>query len=513
MKTSLTAIALVCMSATLARAADRPNVLFIMADQHRHDCIGAAGNSIIRTPSLDKLAAGSAMFTHAFVQAPVCVPSRASFFTGRYPHSHKNRVNYTPIAQSERLMPAIFRSAGYATALVGKTHIFYEYPPTTDAARDTGFDIVELHDGVPDTDRYSAYAAWRNQNDPTAATAKNYRMYAKNVEPGKNPFRAVIEDAYTDTTWVGETTRRHMQAMAADDRPFFIFCSFWKPHSPYEVPVPYDRMYDDVQIPLPERVTLDDIRKLPEPLQKLILRGKPEYETSREELEWIYRSYYASVSHVDREIGRILDLLEKLGKADDTIIVYSSDHGDQLLEHGLQGKNTFFEASVRVPLMFRYKGKFKAAHHDDLVEAVDVLPTLLEACRIETPKGVQGQSLVPLIGTSDRKYEPREAVFSENVIPEVITAGRTDMPYVKGEGVAGIRHPDAKMVRTKRWKFNWYGNGQLELYDLRDDPGENTNLAYESAHAPVVAEMKDRLLRFLVVADEEDQIAPRWWRP
>ncbi|HEX3871238.1 MAG TPA: sulfatase-like hydrolase/transferase, partial [Pirellulales bacterium] len=334
-----------CTLGTSASAASRPNVLFIMADQHRHDCIGAAGNSLIRTPSLDRLAAGSAMFTHAFVQAPVCVPSRASFFTGRYPHSHKNRVNYTPISRTERLMPAIFQEAGYTTALIGKTHIFYDYPPTAEHARDTGFEIVDLHDGVPSTDPYSAYATWRSANDPRASV-KNYRAYAKDIAPGQNPFRSAIDDAYTDTTWIGQQTRRHMQAMASGDRPFFIFCSFWKPHSPYEVPVPFDRMYDDVEIPLPERVTLDDIHRLPEPLQKLILRGKPEYETDRDELEWIYRSYYAAVSQVDREVGLILDLLDKLGKADDTIVVYSADHGDQLLEHGLQGKNTFFESSV-----------------------------------------------------------------------------------------------------------------------------------------------------------------------
>ncbi|HEX4130611.1 MAG TPA: sulfatase-like hydrolase/transferase [Pirellulales bacterium] len=497
-------------TACLFAGAKRPNVLFIMADQHRADCLGAAGNKFIRTPQLDRLAARSALFTNAFVQSPVCVPSRASFFTGRYPHSHKNRVNYTPIAKTERLMPAIFRAAGYATALVGKTHIYYEYPPTADAARDTGFEIVELHDGIPATDKFSAYVAWRDQHDPQAAAVKNYRMYAKNVEPGRNPFRAVIDDAYTDTTWTGQTTRRHLQAMSAGERPFFIFCSFWKPHSPYEVPVPFDRMYDDVQIPLPAPTTLDDIRRLPEPLQKLILRGKPEYDMPRDELEWIYRSYYASITQVDREVGLILDLLEKLGKADDTVIVYSADHGDQLLEHGLTGKNTFFEASVRVPYIVGYPEHFKPGKYDELVEAVDVLPTLLETCRIDSPPGVQGRSLVPLLGTSDRAYKPREAVFSENIIPEVITGGRMEMPYVAGQGVAGIRHPDAKMVRTDRWKFNYYANGQVELYDLKNDPGETTNLAYESSHAATVAEMRGRLLEWLITADEQDQIAPRW---
>jgi arylsulfatase A-like enzyme len=483
-----------------------------MADQHRHDCLGAAGNSLIRTPALDRLAADGAMFTHAFVQAPVCVPSRASFFTGRYPHSHKNRVNYTPIAATERLMPALFQQAGYRTALIGKTHIYYDYPPTAEAARRTGFEIVDLHDGVGPTDKYSAYVAWRNANDPKASVT-NYRAYAKNIEPGQNPFRSVISDPFTDTTWTGMRTRDHLNALAKSDQPFFIFSSFWKPHSPYEVPEPYDRMYDEVQIPLPRHTTLAEIERLPKPLQKLILRSKPEYETSAEELEWIYRSYYAAVSHVDREVGRIVGELEKLGIADNTIVVYSSDHGDQLLEHGLHGKNTFFESSVRVPFIVRYPKHFKPGRYDELIETIDLLPTLFEACEIPLPPGVQGRSFVPLVGTGDRAYEPRDAVFAENIIPEVITGGKMQMSYEPGRGVAGIRHPDAKMVRTDRWKFNYYADGEHELYDLKNDPDELINLAANPNHTAVIAEMKDRLLRWLITADETDQIAPRWLVP
>ena len=128
-----------------------PNILFIMTDQHRWDCVGANGNRLIKTPNLDRLAAGGANFTHAFVQAPVCVPSRVSFFTGRYPHTHRNRVNYTPLSRSETLLQARLKAAGYTTASVGKLHL---HPPTAEEARRTGFDFVELHDGVPSLDRF-----------------------------------------------------------------------------------------------------------------------------------------------------------------------------------------------------------------------------------------------------------------------------------------------------------------------------------------------------------------------
>ena len=487
----------------------RPNILFIMTDQHRWDCVGANGNRLIKTPNLDRLAASGANFTHAFVQAPVCVPSRVSFFTGRYPHAHRNRVNYTPLERSEVLMQARLKKAGYTTASVGKLHY---YPPTVLEAKRSGFDFVELHDGVSQLDRFSDYARWRGQNDPRADRF-GYRALAKNIQRGENPFRAAVAEEFSDTTWVGSRTRHYLKALGDSDKPFFLFSSFWKPHSPHEVCVPFDRMYDDVRIPLPGPRTLDDIHQLPVPLQKLILRGNPSYGMDRQRLEWIYRSYYGAISHVDREIGLILDTLKKTGHEKNTIVVFSSDHGDQLLEHGLMGKNCFFESSVRVPLMIRLPERIKPGHYHDLVEAVDLLPTLFELAGLAEPYENQGRSLVPLICSTARSYIPREAVFSENIIPEVITGGRLDFAFKKGEGIGGVRHPDAKMVRTKRWKFNFYPQGYAELYDLVNDPNETRNLHGDARYAQVEQEMKNRLLHWLTTASETDQIAPKWLRP
>lgn len=508
---ALVLVFLTCRATWSQDAADsresRPNILFIMTDQHRWDCLGANGNSLIKTPELDRLAKTGANFTHCFVQAPVCVPSRASFFTGRYPHSHRNRVNYTPLDRTEVLMQARLKQAGYATVSVGKLHY---HPPTAQEAKRTGFDFVELHDAVRPLDQYSDYVSWRKANDPQRDIY--YRALAKNIPPGRNPYRQAIDQKYSETTWVGERTRHYIRQLADDDKPFFLFSSFWKPHSPFEVPEPFDAMYDDVDIPLPKETTLAEIQKLPLPLRLLILRGRPVYDTDRTRLQWMYRSYYGAISHIDREIGRIMQTLEDAGVAENTVVVFSSDHGDQLLEHGLQGKNCFFEASVRVPLIVWYPRSVRPGQHDELVEAVDVLPTLFELAGLEEPYENQGRSLVPLIADSDRRYSPRECVFSENVIPEVITSGRLDFEFIKGEGIKGVRHPDAKMVRTRRWKLNYYpGNGE-ELYDLQNDPREENNLAESSEHQEIVYEMKDRLLHWLSTADEPDQIAPRWLR-
>ncbi len=480
----------------------RPNILWIMADQLRYDCLGVNSNPLIQTPHLDRLAARAAVFSHAFVQSPVCVPSRVTYFTGRYPHAHRNRVNYTPLDPGETLIQRRLQAAGYRTAAVGKLHY---YPPTPAHARSTGFDTIRLDDGVPATDPYSDYVRWRKDNDPLASTP--YQTVAP--KPGGNPFRGAISYQHTPTAWVGRETREMLGGLTRSGQPFFLFSSFFKPHAPYTVAEPYDSLFNNADIPLPRQVTLDDIRRLPLPVQRQILRGRPQYGMDRARLQWIYRSYYASVKMIDDEVGRILETLRQSGQESNTIVLFSTDHGDQLLEHGLEGKNVFFEASVRVPFLIALPGRVRAGRREELIEMADVLPTLFDLCGLPVPASVQGRSFAPLL-TGAGPYTPREFAFSENIIPEVITNRGLDMPYVPGQGVGGILHPDSKMLRTARWKFNHYPGNGGELYDLANDPAEERNLFASAAHQPLVREMKDRLLDLLITSGETSQIAPRW---
>jgi arylsulfatase len=492
---------------TAADTPRRPNVLFIMTDQQRWDCVAANGNKLIKTPNLDRLAARGANFTHAFVSSPVCVPSRISFFTGRYAHSHRNRVNYTPLDRSEVLMQARLKEAGYQTAAIGKLHYT---PPTPDVARHTGWDLVELHDSASFTDQWSDYVKWRQDNDPKKDL--NYRAIAKNIAPGKNPFRAALDAECTDTAWTGLRARHWLGELARGSDPFFLHVSFWKPHSPYEVAAPYDGMYDSVEIPIPETARGDSVQNLPPPLRTLALRDGT-LKLNRERMQWAYRSYYGTITHVDHEIGLLLDALEASGAASNTIIVFSSDHGDQLFEHGITGKNCFFEPSVRVPFMVSLPGRIKPARYDQLIETVDLLPTLFELIELPEPREVQGRSFAPHIADRGRSYQPHDAVFSENIIPEVITSGKLDMPFRKGEGVAGTRHPDAKMIRTARWKYCYYPDGYAELYDIQADPNERMNLAGRAETRDVEFDLRTRLLNWLINSTETDQIADRWQIP
>ena len=502
-------VALPGMAAPKAADSGKPNVLFIVADQYRLDCLGANGNRIIRTPNLDKLASNAANFSNVFVQAPVCVPSRISYFTGRYPHSHKNRVNYTPCDPREVMMQRLLKEAGYRTGSVGKLHF---HPPTAEHAKTTGFDEVYLDDGVPMTDPYSDYVRWRKANDPNPDP--RYLLPAKDIKPGKNPYRGFVTHEFTPTFWTGMQSVRLLRDLCASPQPFFLFSSFFKPHSPYTVPVPFDTMYDDIEIPLPKIATLEDIQKLPLPVQKQIMQT-PGYQIDRERFQWIYRSYYASVSMVDREIGLILAELERSGKAENTIVVFTTDHGDQLGEHGLCEKNVFFESSVRIPMLIRFPHRIAPSKLGHLIETVDLLPTILDICGVQIPGNVQGRSFAPLLMGSADRYVPREMVFSENVMPCVVgsLAGRGKknyFDYTPGQGVGGVLHPEAKMARTRRWKLNHYATCDGELYDLENDPGETRNLWADPGSANMARDLKRAILDWMITADETDQIAPRW---
>ena len=387
------------------------------------------------------------------------------------------------------MLQSLLQSNGYQTASVGKLHFM---PPTAAHAKTTGFDHVQLDDGIPRTDPFSDYVKWRNQAD---SHAKEFHYNA--TQKSANPFKAKIDKQFTPTAWTGAETRRLLKDLAANPKPFFLFSSFFKPHAPYTVPAPYDALYNDINIPLPKPVDLTYIRQLPPPVQRMILRFKPAYDTNRELLQWMWRSYYAGVTMLDDEVGLILMELENIPN---TAVFVLSDHGDQMLEHGLFGKNVFFEDSVKVPMLIHAPGRIPPGTRTELTEAIDVLPTILDLCGIKIPDTVQGRSLL--------KNESREMVFCENIMPEVITNGDTGYPYTPGKGIDGIRHPDSKMVRTNRWKLNYYPGNGGELYDLENDPGEWNNL-FKSQPARV-SELKGAILDWLSTADEVDQVAKHW---
>ncbi|MDW7658211.1 MAG: sulfatase-like hydrolase/transferase [Bacillota bacterium] len=217
-----------------------------------------------------------------YVQAPVCVPSRQSFFTGRYPRSHKNRVNYTLMNSDVKLMQQYFQDSGCKTGFVGKLHYF---PPTLEYALSTGFNDGKLHDGgVAVCDNHSQYVDWLIQNCGESIAA-NYRQTQKDH---LNPFAAELDDAYHETTWCGHETIHMLNELKQSDEPFFLFSSYWKPHSPFEISDPWASMYQNTQVPIPEKVSKDYVDSLPEAIQSLIYRYR-NYEGYEDEWKlWKY---------------------------------------------------------------------------------------------------------------------------------------------------------------------------------------------------------------------------------
>jgi len=484
---------------------NHPNILFIMADQMRFDCIGCNGNTIIKTPSLDSLAEKSAIFSSFFIQAPVCVPSRQTFFTGRYPRSHKNRVNYTEMNDDVTLIQKRLQNNGYKTGFVGKLHYF---PPTMEYALTTGFDHGFIHDAGP-TDSYSDYIKWI-KSLKNSFSEENYRKCKKGTE---NPYITKLPSELHETTWCGEKTRELMKKMSRNEEPFFLFSSYWKPHSPFEVPEPWATMYDNEEIMIPDEVSEEYINSLPEPVRKLAYReGKKYFKTGSEEILWKYRAYYGAVSQIDHEVGLTLELLKELGLEENTLVVFCSDHGDMLYGHGLIDKNFFFDEAIHTPFMISYPGIIEPGNYNELTESTDVLSTIFELCGLEVPYDNQGRSFAGLITKSDNvsKYIQREFVYAENIIPEVITNEYIDYRYKKDKGIKGIRHPDAKMIRSRKWKYNYYIDSE-ELFDLENDPGETENLAYLQDYRDVVQKLRKKLLDWMITADESDQIAPGWF--
>ena len=482
-----------------------PNVLFIMTDQHRYDCLGCNGNLIVKTPYIDRLAVEGANFSSFFVQSPVCVPSRQTFFSGRYPHSHKNRVNYTAMHDDLKLMQRYYRELGYRTAFAGKLHYF---PPSREYALTTGFDDGCIHDAGP-TDKYSDYVSWLKEHGRYPQDG-NYRK-CRGDDP--NPFSTVLPDEYHETTWCGLKTRELLRDLAGRDQPFFLFSSYWKPHSSFEIPEPWASMYKDAKISLPKRMPRDYFDKIPAALRSFALRnGWRHFDMSDESIAWEYRAYYGAISQIDHEVGLTLKVLDELGLQDNTIVVFCSDHGDVMHEHGMVDKNTFFESSIHVPFIIRYPGIVQPGVYDQLVESTDVLSTLLSLSGGQIPWADEGRPFSSLIapGIDGPEYLERDCVFAENIIPEVIADAHNPFEFIRGEGIKGIRHPDAKMVRTRRWKYNYYA-GEEELYDLETDPEELHNRAHEPGCAAIKTELKNRLLDWMITSDENSQIAPRWF--
>ena len=481
------------------------NILFVMCDQLRADHLGAAGHPHLKTPNLDRLARRGVRFDRAYVQSGVCGPSRMSFYTGRYMFSHGATWNRVPLSVRERTIGDHLRPAGLRVALAGKTHVLpdaeglarygIEAGSALDALlREGGFESLDRYDGHSRPGQESGYPAYLaahgyGGDDPwndwvISAEAPDGRIvsgwHMRNAR-----LAARVAEEHSETAYMTDQALRFVAEQG--DRPWFLHLSYVKPHWPYMAPAPYHAMYGPGDcLPL-NRDPSEFIE--PHPVIAAYRGHEESRNFAREEVARTVRpTYMGLVSQIDSHIGRLMSALEAAGRLEDTLIVFTADHGDFLGDHWLGEKEIFHEEAIRVPLIVvdpdRRADASRGRVERRLVEAVDLLPTFLDVLGLDPATHLlEGRSLAPLLrGPAPVSW--REAAISE-----------LDYSFRQARVTLG-REPGqcrAWMVRTERWKYvEWLGF-RPQLFDLVNDPQERVDLGASGAHRAVRSEMRDRL--------------------
>ncbi|HEY8181351.1 MAG TPA: sulfatase [Thermoanaerobaculia bacterium] len=442
---------------------DAPNILLIMTDDQRYDALSIAGNKVLRTPNIDRIGAEGIRFTEFFVTNSLCAPSRASFYTGLYSHVHgvltngSGEVNRNQggLRPDQITFMHLLQQAGYETALVGKWHL------RSDPA---GFDqwIILPGGGGP-------------YLDPPMTASGGMKI----------KFRGYADDI------VGDQTLFFLQNRSKE-RPFCLLMNFKAPHRNWIPAARHAHAFEEVEIPIP-RTFEDKFEGRPEALRKTDMaiadmpdfkdRGVPETlprdERKRRNLQELVRNYYRTLLSVDENVGAVLDFLDKNDLAKNTLVIFTSDNGFFLGEHGLFDKRLMYEPSIRVPLLMRQPGKIAAGsvNNSEMVLNIDIAPTLLEAAGIPIAPAMQGRSFVPML-------EGKSIPWRDAFLYEYYEFPDADHCVRKNRG-----------VRTARWKLIhfWEQPQEWELYDLRDDPDEIRNLAGRRDHAAIMTELRSRL--------------------
>ncbi|MGD0479092.1 MAG: sulfatase-like hydrolase/transferase [Terracidiphilus sp.] len=453
-----------------------PNILWVCTDQQRFDTLQGLSNSLIKTPNLQRFMADSVTFTNAFVQTPICSPSRGSFLTGRYPHVNSLRVNGQRIRPTERLVTRVLADNDYTCGLVGKLHLSPCEGGRIEDRIDDGYEVFEWSHDI--TDSWPLHNQWYVWLDQQGVKLPKF--------PSQPVWGMPIDPKYTQTAWCADVANRFMRQQRGFS-PWLVSVNIFQPHHPFFPTEEYLSHYDPANMPDPayKEGELDNKSIF----QKIDHKGAyggtnlSFTRTSPEEHRRITAAYYAMIEQADTEMGHMLQTLDETNQADNTIVIFMSDHGEMLGDHGIYLKGPYFyDCLTRVPLIVRWPGHFQGGRKiGSLVEMVDLAPTLLEAAGIPIPSGVQGRSLMPLLTGQSTTH--RDSVYME---------------YLDNSPV-NQNPPLLTAVRTDKWKLTFYGKPiSGELYDLQNDPGEVTNLwndpHYKDAREMMVETLVARMI-------------------
>jgi iduronate 2-sulfatase len=431
----------------------RPNVLLIMVDD-LNGSLSCFGNSVVRSPNIDRLAARGVKFERAYCQYPVCNPSRTSMLSGLRPARTgvmTNGSHLVPDRGDPPLLPSFLKEQGYLCARVGK--IFHESErmlegkPMRSTDDPGGWDISEDERSVNEEDEMPG--GNQAQEGPEWKISK-----------------LDVADEETGDGYAARRAVRIMQEKLAGDRPFFLAVGFRKPHLPWAAPGKYFDLYPAEKM-VPPTVTGEHLKAL----LPVAVNKRAGEEVSEQQAKEFIAAYYACVSFMDAQVGLILDALKRMKLVERTLVIFASDHGFHLGEHGLWGKSTLFEQSARTPLILAGPGVVKGGACERTVELLDVYPTVVDLCGLSKVERLQGMSLRPLLARPDAPWN------------------RPAYSWLRHDRVLG------KSVRTERHRYTEWDGGKegVELYDYQSDPQELKNLAKDEGAARVLDSMRNLL--------------------
>lgn len=454
----------------------RMNILFLMSDQHRGDCIGAAGADFVRTPNLDKLAHEGVIFLKAYSSVPSCLPARTSILTGMSPWK-SGQLGYSNIPDYPSEGPAIFTAAGYRTHAVGKNHF-------TPMRKTHGYQTVELEEGWYTAQKGQEkcdYTLWFEKNAP----GKDINASGLGYNDRRGSVCFPFEEYLHPTTWTADRAVDFLKTYNGE-APWLLKVSFQRPHSPYDPPERWYKTYQGIAMPTPVIGSW---------AEKKYGVTDGSFATDVNASHGVFlpndiiesrRSYDASLSFVDEQLGRVLQSLKERGELENTLILYTSDHGDMLGDHYMWRKCRPYEGSARIPMIIRWPEssgrKFKRGQtRSELVELRDVLPTFLDAAGLPKPSAMDGMSMLDILkGKKWRKMLDLE--HSQIYEPDNAWQALTD----------------------GRYKYIYFTlTGEEQLFDLKNDPGEQSELSNNKKNEHLIQSWRAKMVQHLAERGEE----------
>ncbi len=485
------------------------NILFIMCDQLRADYLGCNGHPTLKTRNLDWLASQGVNFTRAYAQSPVCGPSRMSTYTGRYVSSHGATWNRSPVRADEMTMAHAMSEFGLRSALIGKSHIvvdpkmlkwFGVSVETTEGRQiaEGGFEPVERDDGVHRDARVSPDLTYNEFLRTKGYKGQNpWHIHANSAEgPDGEPLSgwqlrnsdkpARVAEEHSETAYMTDRALGFIETQGSS--PWFLHLSYIKPHWPYMAPAPYHGIYGPNDIPPVIRGNRE--KSDPHPIARVFM-DLPDCAAFQEDRtrQTVIPAYMGLIHQIDDHLGRVFDLLRSIGRMDDTLIVFTSDHGDHLGDHWLADKGMFYEQAVRIPLIIHdpreSADRTRGRSVDTLTESIDLFPTFIDALGGEIPAHLlEGESLIPVVEGA-RNTTLRNAVFSELDYAFIETRAALNLDPHRAMG---------RMVRTSDWKYIHYDDLPPQLFDLNADPNELNDLGTELGYVGSREEMARLLM-------------------